>query len=506
MSRPDILIVLSDQHSAACAGFAGNGVVETPNLDRLAAGGTVFEAAYTSCPLCVPARAGLLTGQTAAQTGIFTNHDIIASDQATFLHSLAAVGYETVLCGRMHFKGPDQRHGFTRRIFPDVTHAYGGGISDFGPFSGVVGMGGCVDMIGAGNSPVLEYDRQVTERAVDYLEKDHEKPQCIVLGTYGPHFPYVAPRDLYEKYLDTVRVPESFHSEMDTYHPVTESKAQRTRHNLVEGADEAVTENIAQAARAAYYGMISFLDRRIGLVREAWLEHLDRTGRRSLFLYTSDHGDTVGEHGVFGKQTFYEGSSRIPMIVEGAGVREGGRIASPVSILDIGPTLCDVTRATTPPRASGKSLLEAIETGAEDPERAVLSEYMEGLNGKLHPGRMIRRGRWKLVHYHGLGEHDLLFDIDSDPEETQNLAKEYPEKADALRSALKRDWEVDRLKAHRRERDHHGRLIRNWAEAVEPAELEHWVAPEEACEMPSVIAGAGSPRETDFFHRTGNNP
>ncbi|MFW6045160.1 MAG: sulfatase-like hydrolase/transferase, partial [Planctomycetota bacterium] len=445
MPEPDILIVLSDQHSAACAGFAGNDVVRTPNLDRLAEEGTVFDAAYTSCPLCVPARSAFLTGQLPSSTGVYRNQQMIPCNVTTFLHSLGAAGYETVLCGRMHFKGVDQRHGFTRRIFGDVTHTYKSGVGDFGPFSGALGMGGCMDLVGAGDSPILEYDRQVVRAAVNYLEQDHERPQCIVVGTYGPHFTYCCSPDLFDEYWPQVEVPPTFFPENDPDHPVKESKAQRQRTNMVTGEEEDVNEHLARAARAAYYGMITELDGHVGTMRKAWERYLDRSGREGVFMYTSDHGDTVGEHGVFGKQTFYEGSARIPMIVAGDGVAAGQSVQAPVSIVDIAPTLRDLTGVQQLPHTDGLSLCSVLRGESPAQDRTVLSEYMEGWGKNIHAGRMVRQNQWKLIHYEQCQEKDLLFDVANDPQERRDLSTEKPNILQQLRDRAQSGWEVDRL-------------------------------------------------------------
>jgi choline-sulfatase len=157
-------------------------------MDALAKSGTVFDAAYTSFPLCVPARISFMTGQLSHRNGFIDNGGAIPEDHATFIHAVAAEGYETVLCGRMHFLGADQRHGFTKRIAGDITPLYQG-MFDKGGW-------GCYhrtnndqyfDVVGGGDSPVLAYDREVIAAAIDYLSKDHKKPQCIVVGTYGPH-------------------------------------------------------------------------------------------------------------------------------------------------------------------------------------------------------------------------------------------------------------------------------------------------------------------------------
>ena len=486
MPRPDIFFFFSDQHHGRYTGYAGHDVVETPNLDRIAADGTSFGAAYTPCPLCVPGRSGMLTGQLPSRLGIFGNFGIIPSDQATFLHSLGARGYETVLCGRMHFKGADQRHGFTRRIFGDVTHFYRGGIDGLGHFDGTVGMGGCVDLVGAGNSPVLEYDRQVVQRALEYLSEDHDKPQCIVLGTYGPHFPYIAPPELYEYYRPRVQVPESWDPEGTDPNPVADSKRQRTRYSRVSEEKEPVTEAVLLGARAAYMGMITQLDRQIGQVRDAWGEYLERSDREGLFIYSSDHGDTCGEHGIFGKQNLYEGGVRVPLVVEGHGVRAGSSSHTPASIMDIGPTLCELTGTQPPPSQDGRSLLPEITEGAEDPDRPVLSEWVQGWDPTPVPMRAVRRRRWKLICSQHSEIEDQLFDLETDPAEVNNRAEDRPEVVAQLENHLEEGWEPERLRSRHREQQGHHRLISAWTNRVRPPEPETWRPPEEALQWPEI--------------------
>lgn len=491
MSQPDILFFFSDQHNAHYGGFDGNDVVETPNIDRIASGGTRFDAAYTACPLCVPGRSAMLTGQLPSHTGIFTNGGEIPGDQATFLHSLSREGYETVLCGRMHFKGPDQRHGFTKRIMSDVTpvdHApYRDWDAELGPYGGGrLGMGGCVDILGGGNSPVLEYDRAVIRAAVEYLQQDHDRPQCIVVGTCGPHFPYVAPPNLYERYRDKVEVPVSWANEGDIEHPMTEKKKQRSRTCPDTGEEKPVTEDDVVAARAAYFGMITQIDRQIGEVRDAWEDYLGGTGRKGIFVYSSDHGDTCGEHGIFGKQTFFEGSAAIPMIFEGNGVAEGLTISSPASIMDIGPTLCEMTGATPPPAQDGESLVGCLTHQREQEDRYVLSEWVEPHDDTMVPGRMIRQGRWKYVSFAHSDSPGLLFDVVDDPEEVNEVSAEHPDLVSELESLLSDGWEIERLARRYREKRAQRRLISQAPPNPLIRRDEHWHVPECARHLPEV--------------------
>ena len=158
--------------------------------------------AYTACPLCVPARASMISGQLPSNNGVLFNFNAISSDCATFLHSLTVSGYETVLCGRMHFVGPDQRHGYAKRIAKERTPVFHNNPpktkAETEKKSKVTGFdeNGSLYYMGGGDSPVLAYDRYVVDEALDYLSQEHERPQFITVGTYGPHFPYVAPEDL----------------------------------------------------------------------------------------------------------------------------------------------------------------------------------------------------------------------------------------------------------------------------------------------------------------------
>lgn len=173
--QPDILIIMSDQHSAQCCGFMGDRIAHTPNLDRLAAQGVIFQNAYTSCPLCVPARASFMTGKMPSKLSVFSNNDSLPSDQPTFAHIAAIEGYQTILCGRMHFVGPDQRHGFAERPIGDLCHwAWGNWperLQTLTPFGKPMAAMHCLKLYGAGDSPVLDYDKAVCDAAIERLSQ-----------------------------------------------------------------------------------------------------------------------------------------------------------------------------------------------------------------------------------------------------------------------------------------------------------------------------------------------
>ncbi|SBW02208.1 conserved hypothetical protein [uncultured Eubacteriales bacterium] len=428
--QPDILLFMSDQHAPQFMG-GGEMAVDTPNLDVLRREGTSFTQGYTACPLCVPARMAMLSGMRPSRTGIFTNMDALPDTLPTFLHQLVAAGYETVLVGRMHFIGVDQRHGFTRRVAPDFTNS---GWTrppwleeDFGVHTQTMGYKWCTHVVGGGQSPVLCYDEMVVRSAEEYLSQSHEKPQCIVVGTYGPHFPYVAPPELFYKYLKTARLPATFGVEEAFMNPVLRSLQEPD-----------ARPEVVLACQAAYKGLIEHMDGLVGRVRTAFDAFAEKRDNARLFGYLSDHGDTVGEHGLFGKKTFFEKSVKIPLIFAGDGVTAGREWAEPVSILDVGPTLCAWTGVAPPERADGQSLKTILRGGQGEPDRVVLSESADRApGGGWVYGCMARRGKYKFVTYHGYENQDMLFNVAVDLLEEYNLAEELPEVCESFRNILR---------------------------------------------------------------------
>lgn len=428
----DILVFISDQHSWQQQGYAGDTLVRTPNLDRLAELGTVMQNNYTPFPLCVPARMSLMSGQLASRCGVMSNDTALDSNRATFAHCLNAHGYETVLCGRMHFVGPDQRHGFARRIAgeqtpifhnrPNAAFARERGVHDRTPQGGV----SCLSAIGAGNSPTLEYDRYVVAKALEYLEQDHDKPQFLCVGTYGPHHPYVAPRELYEYYLDKVTLPTETFDYPE--HPALAGRLLRE-----------TDPEVVRAVRAAYYGMVEFEDQQVGRVYDAFQRYLKRTGREGIFVYVSDHGDQIGYRGYYGKSTFYDASAHTPMLFVGDGIEKGRRLNGATSLMDLGPTLCELAGAPALPDANGVSLAPQLRGGADDLERMVIAEAdgeVCGPNRRFDYGQMVKYKNYKYIHYYGYDAADVLYDLSNDPEELHNRIGDYPQLVEKMRTVL----------------------------------------------------------------------
>lgn len=427
----DILLFISDQHSWRQQGYAGDPIVRTPNLDRLAAEGTVMQNNYTSYPLCVPARMSMMSGRLASQCGVMSNMSALNSNYPTFAHCLDAAGYETVLCGRMHFVGGDQRHGFARRIAGDITPIYQNRPATIKQERGVhdrtlQDAPNCLAAIGGGDSPTLEYDRYVVSKALEYLRQDHEKPQFLCVGTYAPHYPYVAPRELYDYYYDRVTLPEE--SFQYPEHPALAGKKARD-----------MTPEVVRAARAAYYGMVEFEDQQVGTVYDAFQMYLKRTGHEGVFVYVSDHGDQIGDRGYYGKNVFYEQSSHTPMIFVGAGIAKGHQLRGATSLMDLGPTLCELVGAPPLPQMDGKSLCPQLNGGADDLGRMVIAEVGGSMghgSDSFAYGQMVKCGHFKYIHYDGYDWADALYNISDDPEESVNLIDLHPEMVKKMRDLL----------------------------------------------------------------------
>jgi len=300
--RPNILLICSDQHSPYVLGCYGDSIVHTPHLDRLAAEGVTFSSAYCNAPLCGPSRMSFLTGMYPYECDALHNGSTLSSIIPTYAHMLGAAGYHTVLSGRMHFMGPDQRHGFMERLVGDVTsytHWKGGidypGLGDLGH----MGKPDPLLAVGAGHTFDMDYDEKVTEETCKWLRDYHKQkvdmPFLMTVGFFNPHCPYIAPRKLLDKYYD--RIPFSLPSreEINALHPF--HKAYR---ELIE--IESVPEENLRKAKAAYYGLVELVDSWIGRI----LSTLDETGlaRDTIVIYFSDHGEMLGEHGRWHKGCF----------------------------------------------------------------------------------------------------------------------------------------------------------------------------------------------------------
>ena len=480
MERPNFLVIVSDQHNPHLMGHAGAEHVRTPSLDRLAASGISFENAYCPAPLCVPCRMAFMTSQYPSDLQIWTNEGILGSHVPTFAHQLSLVGWETTLCGRMHFSGPDQRRGFERRLVGDVSGACHPAAD--GLFGNVWSTAGCGqqytglldDAVGPGQATYAAYDADVTARAGAFLREraqgvGEEKPFCLVVGLLLPHNPYVCPQPLFEEYMDILPAPEGVGAM-----PVGEHAAVRSLRES-RGADR-ITPEQARRARAAYCGLITLMDESIGRMLDTMSGQ--GLGDSTIVAYTSDHGDMAGEHGLWWKDCMFEGSVRVPMIWSWPRqFRTGSRERAVVSLLDVGQTLGDLAGAEPLPGSRGNSLQPFLTGGteAEDwPDVAFAETYAAG----QRPARMIRAGRWKLNAYHGY-EHPQLFDMEADPGETRDLGTD-PECAQVREELLARvseGWSGGWIEQRSQRLSAERALVREWGGRHPVRESERWAIP-----------------------------
>lgn len=439
--RPNILIIMSDQHHAGFMGHVGHPYAATPHLDRLAGQGVRFINAYTSCPLCTPARMGFMTGQSPSALSNWLLGDILPSDVPTFAHGLGAAGYETVLCGKMHFVGPDQFHGFERRLMSDPV---GGELYPpnlYRTKKGIWSGGGVypVEVAGHGFLGFQHYDREVTKQGCRFLtERKDDRPFLLVLGYVAPHNPYVCEKRWFDHY--DARVPE--------LPPFTAEDHRRLprmtrRKREAEGLDR-LTPRQSRRALVAYLGLVSELDEQVGAVLDA----LAKAGKTddTVVVYCSDHGDMATEHGLWYKRTFYEASVRVPLLISWPGrFRQGGTEKHVVSLLDLAPTLLEIGQAPALPQTDGRSLLRLLR--GEDVAWDDTAWAEEAGQDGVPPSVMLRQGDWKLIHYHGSDEDDELYCLSQDPGELCDLAGDpsQAERTRAMRAQVAARWDGERV-------------------------------------------------------------
>jgi len=442
--KPNFLIIMADQQSPHVMGCAGDRVVRTPHLDKLAADGVRFAANYCGSPLCVPSAMTFLTSRNCSDIKVWTNGCVLDSEMPTFPGALASAGYETVLAGRMHFTGPDQRHGFTRRTIGDVSQPRvpAKGKS---PLLGHIPQAttgqtkAAVETAGPGRTSYMAYDDAVTESACQFLaEQDRQsdgKPFALVVGYVLPHCPYICPPELFNHYYSRVRVPKLPAGHLDKLHPA--ERAQRQRQGFGEQNEEQM-----RVALAAYYGLVEYHDRLCGRVFEALRR--TRFADNTVIVYTSDHGEMAGEHGLWTKSIFYEASVGVPMIWSWPGkFRTGGTVRRVTSLLDIGPTLLDLAGATPMKNVAGRSLTDFFTGDVKGWPDYVFAEC-SGLSAG-NPSRMLREGPWKIIAHHGY-DQPQLFNLDEDPQE-MNDRRDDPSCAavrDGLLRRVREGWDSER--------------------------------------------------------------
>lgn len=476
--RPNLLYIHSDQHAASVVGCYGDPVVQTPNLDQLAASGVQFENAYCPSPICVPSRMATLTGRHPHENGVWTNQHILDTGIPTLAHSMGAAGYHPTLVGRMHALGPDQLHGYAERLVGDHSSNYIGGTPvDRGVLNGTAGPDRVsLRRSGPGQNPYQVHDEYVTAAAIDLLNRlgiqkaagQQAEPFSITVGFMLPHPPYVARRASYERYHREMTMPTTQESYKEVTHPHLRWWRQHT-------GIEQVSQEETIRARAAYWAMVADLDAMIGQILDA--VRRNDLGEDLLVVYSSDHGDMLGEHGLWWKHVFYEGSVKVPLILSWPGViPPAGRRTETVSALDLTATLLDALDAPALPSGNGQSFLGLLTGEASSWKNHAFSEYSSDEYGP--PGgcyqRMIRQDEWKLIYYHG--QAPQLFNLAQDPHERVDRADD-PGCQRIRRELTQRvlnGWDPEDVRAQMALKRAENQILRAWTQHTRPAERYRW--------------------------------
>ena len=476
--QPNILLLMTDQHSKYHLGCYGDELVRTPNLDRLAAAGMRFDNAYCASPVCVPSRMSFMTSRRPSANQVWNNNHVLRSDIPTWAHALGIAGYETALIGRMHFVGADHRHGFEKRPVGEYSAHHPGASRAGGPLlTQLAGTSGqsrrSVEIAGRGRTTYQAFDDTVTQGACTYLEEKaaskDDRPFAAVAGFVLPHCPFAAPDDLFDYYYDKVDVPQPSDEER------RREPAAIRKFKMLRGLYPPLDEERIRVARAAYFGLCEYFDTLAGRV----LQTLADTGlaENTLVIYCSDHGEMAGEHGCWWKSNYYEGSVGVPLIASMPGaIPEGSSNDSVCNLMDIGPTFTEVADAPPLHRVDGASLWSQMTGSATDVRTETHSEHL-GQEGV--PSRMVRSGPWKYYEYHD-ATPPVLFNLDEDPGELNDLGKSADHESIrvSLAEKLHDGWDPNFVLAETDRMDQNLRLVEGWGRAVEPSHPDTLSIPE----------------------------
>ncbi|MEJ7839672.1 MAG: sulfatase-like hydrolase/transferase [Thermomicrobiales bacterium] len=419
-TRPNVLFLMSDEHRADVAGFMGNDIVRTPVLDRLAESGVVFTSAYTPSPICVPGRQSIMAGQFPRTSGCRDFSKDLPPGHMTFSKRFTQFGYQTVACGKLHHTGTDQMQGWSRRMGGDMYIApHFVEDRDEASFEDLVRPLSKVKWsdakeiarAGVGTSHYSREDDYAVQGAIDFIDEyftspqyDREQPDRPVMlkvSLNQPHYPYQTTEERFAWYINRIR---PFEGQEAFDHPFL---SQRT---VTPGVD--VNEREIRRAVAAYYGMIETMDELMGRVLDR-LEYVGQNLDDWIIIYTSDHGEMLGEHGIWEKQKFFEGSARVPLFIRYPGHFDGGRrISQNVSLCDLFSTMCDLSGIPVPEGLDSRSLVSLLNNGDSGWDNEAVSQFGQH-------NLMIKRDQLKYQWY-GPDMPEVLFDLERDPDERTN--------------------------------------------------------------------------------------
>jgi len=455
--KPNFLFIQADQLAARALSAYGNPVARTPHIARLAEEGVVFEHAYCNYPLCAPSRFSMMSGLLASHAGAYDNGAEFPASLPTFIHYLRILGYQTCLAGKMHFIGPDQLHGFEERLTTDIypsdflwtanwEHAAG----DSGRLLAAAGEVNGILRSGIYERTVqLDFDEEVAFKAKrkisDLARSDDERPFCLFVSFTHPHDPFAIPRRYWDRYrhedIDMPALSAMPRDELDAH--------SRRLYDHIGVAEAGMSARDVRIARHAYYGAVSFIDDQVGALLDAL--RLDGFADDTIVVFLSDHGEALGERGLWFKRSFFDCALQIPLIVWAPKRFASCRRGENVSLVDLLPTVLDLADSERGAEVitagfDGRSLRPLLHGAGPEPSRRVLAEMSgEGLQA---PSVAVIEGSIKYIHCEG--DPVLLFDRSTDRHETENLAgcAEFAEVEAKLAATVEQTWDLDEF--HRR--------------------------------------------------------
>ena len=426
--RPNILFIISDDLNNSL-GCYGHPIVQSPNIDRLAARGVRFDRAYCQFPLCGPSRNSMLTGLYPNSTGIHANSLIFRQtipQQMSLPHALRMDGYFAARIGKLYHynvpksvgtNGHDDPGSWELELNPAGCDRL---IEEPDIFSLRKGsFGGTLSWYASPRPDELHTDALLADDAIWVLErcaKRRDRPFMLALGFYRPHTPYVAPKKYFAPYkLSEMPVVQGWEEDQRDI-PKYGLGSHKKEHDLL-------NDDLRRQAIQAYYASISFMDAQVGRV----LDSLDRLGlsKNTIIVFTSDHGYHMGEHGLWQKQSLFEESARVPLIISAPGVSRGGTVAgAPVGLIDLYPTLTSLCGTTAPVNIQGQDLTPILKDAGQLGRGWAISQVRRGKKkGQYVYGYAIRTPRWRYIQWGERGlEGEELYDHESDPKEINNLA------------------------------------------------------------------------------------
>jgi choline-sulfatase len=418
--QPNILLIISDEHNASVLGCYGNKIARTPNLDGVAARGVVFESCYTPSPLCVPARLAITAGKYISHISAWNNSCKLPADAPSLPRILNTAGYESYLCGKMPYDA-NCRYGFTE-IGGNMNNSVMTGFGNRRQADDLPGKVSNSNRYGdfrvGDDSGILSHDRKVTAGVLDFLSKRKagEKPFFLLAGYLAPHFPLIVPESYWLHFKDKVPMPQIPDGFLQTL-------PRNYKHLRAGFQMENVPPEIVQKGRELYYGLTEWMDSEVGKVLKAL--QASAAANNTVIIYTTDHGEGMGEHGLWWKNAVYEQSARVPLIISWPDrwASQQRRVGA-CSLLDVVQTIAAIGGAAVPADWNGSSMVPWLDSPAYTWKDLAVTEYYAHFIASGYA--MLRTGQYKYVYHTPAGaQHPAereLYDLKADPGEFRNLA------------------------------------------------------------------------------------